>query len=386
VRFAAASAVAVFHLSWRVPELVSSAVFYPLGWIGVQVFFVLSGYVIAASAVGSTPQRFLESRIIRLYPAALACWALNLLVTARLCGIDGSAGVCPAFHSLGIEARFSWAGAAGSLFLTGPSFLTGAYWTMPIELAFYAVILAALSAGAFHHFRRIAIALVLWSTPFIAATGLAMAGLPDIAIPDLGYGLANATLLRHGCYFGLGMLIWLHSQRRLDAVGWVALAGALLLAAFEIGARASEIADFLRRTLPDAPPLDWLWPAALAVWLLACAAMALTTRTQNAPAPRWAGITRVLGLATFPLYLLHEAIGGGLMSWLISHGMAARAALAAGLAGALLASIAIVRLWERPVSARARPAFRGAIALVRRMGVLALEPGRTRRARLSFRR
>lgn len=42
------------------------------GWVGVQVFFVISGFVIAFSAENSTALRFSEARV-RLAPAVWIC-------------------------------------------------------------------------------------------------------------------------------------------------------------------------------------------------------------------------------------------------------------------------------------------------------------------------
>ncbi len=40
------------------------------GWIGVEIFFVLSGYVIAFSAVGTRSPVFLRNRFLRLAPGS----------------------------------------------------------------------------------------------------------------------------------------------------------------------------------------------------------------------------------------------------------------------------------------------------------------------------
>src|ERR1700736_5214925 len=43
------------------------------GWMGVQIFFVISGFVIAYSSNHATPVWFLKSRFLRLFPTLWVC-------------------------------------------------------------------------------------------------------------------------------------------------------------------------------------------------------------------------------------------------------------------------------------------------------------------------
>lgn len=87
-RFAAAGLVMAFHLactSWLVPsseaaELVGRPMAFPgllplssIGWIGVPIFFVISGYVIAYSASRTSASAFFMSRFLRLMPGIMFC-------------------------------------------------------------------------------------------------------------------------------------------------------------------------------------------------------------------------------------------------------------------------------------------------------------------------
>jgi len=51
-----------------------------LGWVGVEIFFVLSVFVIAYSAEGSSAFSFFRSRILRLMPAVWICASLVFAV------------------------------------------------------------------------------------------------------------------------------------------------------------------------------------------------------------------------------------------------------------------------------------------------------------------
>jgi peptidoglycan/LPS O-acetylase OafA/YrhL len=87
LRFAAAMLVTLYHFRFRLPESGDMMVAYlrtpkPLPvadtgwwfcWIGVQVFFVISGLVIAYSVEGTSRAQFVRSRVARLLPAMLIC-------------------------------------------------------------------------------------------------------------------------------------------------------------------------------------------------------------------------------------------------------------------------------------------------------------------------
>lgn len=67
LRICATGMVALLHLTYQYPPL---AFIPPVGWVGVEIFFVLSGFVIAAPPTGSSPRRFVRNRLLRLYPTA----------------------------------------------------------------------------------------------------------------------------------------------------------------------------------------------------------------------------------------------------------------------------------------------------------------------------
>ena len=84
LRFGAALAVAFYHLTVAIVAPTDSGVMlagratYPEayrfawpGFIGVEIFFVISGVVIAYSALNQTPWRFLSNRALRLFPSRL---------------------------------------------------------------------------------------------------------------------------------------------------------------------------------------------------------------------------------------------------------------------------------------------------------------------------
>jgi len=83
IRFLAAALVMFFHYGFLIGKHVSGKIVlvngattsYPelydfsnFGWVGVETFFVISGFVIAFSAERASPFSFFSSRVTRLGP------------------------------------------------------------------------------------------------------------------------------------------------------------------------------------------------------------------------------------------------------------------------------------------------------------------------------
>lgn len=94
VRFIAALAVVFFHFTFRgyaadhmtimpYPWLTSASKY---GYLGVELFFMISGFVILMSAANGSLRDFVISRVVRLYPAFWACCTITFLATLAIGG------------------------------------------------------------------------------------------------------------------------------------------------------------------------------------------------------------------------------------------------------------------------------------------------------------
>ncbi len=294
VRFACAVGVGIYHLTWGTPEI---AWVMPFGWIGVEIFFVISGLVIANSAQGASARQFVTSRFLRLYPTA---WCAAIVSYPLYLWTFGKNGYkfWPLFLSL--------------VLLHAP-FLAYAYWTLPIELSFYFLVFLLIKSNGFDNIQWLSIILILWGAPYLIALSLNTRGLVHWSWIDFGYGAWNMSLLRHGPYFGLGILVWLFKERRIDKLGLFAAALALMLGFMEIYARAVKLfPEFARSAHLLGKPWAHLAISSDIAFCLGFAAIVLSVRFNNMfptnPAAR--RFTRLLGLTTYPFYLLHERVGG----------------------------------------------------------------------------
>jgi peptidoglycan/LPS O-acetylase OafA/YrhL len=345
VRFLCTLMVCAFHLSWHNAGMVSAM---PFGWIGVQIFFVISGVVIANSAARATPLRFLRSRFLRLYPAA---WLVAIVNFGLLLAVP-----LPVFGTMGVWVDPSLRALSYSLALAGTTFLTSAYWTLPIELAFYALILLAILGGGARRLILVARLLVVAGVPYLILLSLATTGSATLGWFDFAYGPKNMLLLRHGVFFAIGMYFWLlNSERGLAPIDRLLLALALGGAGLEIHARASQIVASYAVGAHGPFGIGFLVSGALAIFAAGICAILVSLRHAQAwiPPARPAAWVRTLGLVTYPYYLLHEILGAFVLHGALSRGFGHAAALGLAMAVIGVAAYLIARHGE--------PALRRAI-------------------------
>lgn len=162
-RFIAALSVLFYHYFAAGPEstiklgkqLVPTHEFpelYPalkFGFLGVNLFFLISGFVIFASAINRTPIQFAVLRWIRLFPTY---WFAMLFTTIAVYLYDSEKFNITLFQFL---ANLTMLNDYMSIKDIDP-----VYWTLHVELQFYACIFMLLLIGAFKHYR-------VWLTTWI---------------------------------------------------------------------------------------------------------------------------------------------------------------------------------------------------------------------------
>ena len=335
IRFAAAAMVVLFHLSWKNedPDLGFAA-----GWVGVEIFFVISGFVIMGSASATNVATFARRRFARLYPAAIVCAFINLTVLLPYADLA---------RTYGLVVSAEPSAFIGSLLLLHSPFLVGSLWTLPVEIGFYVLIALMIRYGLIERPARIASALIAWSSLYLIPFCLSEYELLPFPVRPLGYGVLNLTMLRHGCFFGVGILLWAIANkdsalrtRRLYAM----LSLGIVLCWVEIVARVAE----LRTEYGHPIDMSLLTTGALGAFSVAVLAMAFFSRLNEAlrPGTKTLTVTRYLGLVTYPLYLMHEGVGGVTSSLLLANGQDQGVALLAGLSLSLAASAVVVIIFE----------------------------------------
>ena len=361
LRFGAAVGVAIFHQmfwSWAwvsigVPgfeRYVAADLLYPsaapftwFGWVGVEIFFVISGFVIANSASKSSPTEFLLGRALRLYPAVWVCATASLLVLVLFGSGPASKFIVPYIHAMTLVPK----GVTGD-------WLDGVYWTLAAEVAFYGLVFCAMLTGKIT-LRQLAFGLTIYSAAFNA---VALLVLSFTTYPDLPYLVilmfrvpCAAFLLTHGCFFALGIWLFISANRELTALEWLAVAITCLSGAAEI----YFFASFFLTSIPAISGQSALVP--IAVWAAAVGLIAWCAnrnrRSTAAASPEAPAYLRTLGLITYPLYLTHNITGTAIIRLLVDSGLDATSAVWVQLA------MLVLICWF--ICAKIEPAIRGAM-------------------------
>ncbi|TCR71851.1 exopolysaccharide production protein ExoZ [Rhizobium sp. BK376] len=128
-RALAASAVVVFHLNPRV---------LPLGWVGVDMFFVVSGLIMGTVGLKEQPREFLSKRLIRIVPLY---WAATMAIA--LLALTTTAFNTYKFHWDDLLRSLLFFPFVGYNGLIQPIIRPG--WTLNFEMFFYVTFAIGLS-------------------------------------------------------------------------------------------------------------------------------------------------------------------------------------------------------------------------------------------------
>ncbi|MGY3089657.1 peptidoglycan/LPS O-acetylase OafA/YrhL [Hymenobacter sp. UYAg731] len=141
LRAVAAISVCLFHFTGgMLPKLVVPAVrsVFSSGYLGVDIFFVISGFIIPYSLVGKNHQiagifSYLKKRVLRINPPA---YASIVLVLGQWFLIDKIIQ-----HNNHYTGNLSWGQLINNLLFTIPftnyKWISGIFWTLAIEFQFY---------------------------------------------------------------------------------------------------------------------------------------------------------------------------------------------------------------------------------------------------------
>ena len=329
LRGLAALWVVVFHFTFGVGFVwlrgdpsaaarVAPFAFNTQGLLAVDLFFMISGFVIFMTLERSASvMDFAVSRFSRLFPAYWVCLALT---TATI--------VLAPLAAQTITLPQVMAGATMVNAYIGYDPVESVYWSLAVELAFYAIMAGIFRAGL--------IPRIEWLGGFwLALSAVAFTFFPHLGAM-LPWRVQTASILPYTPLFFAGILLY-----RIHALGWTRSRAALLAACVLV-----RLASF-----PDLPNI---------------AGTALIFTVFIAAALGWLPLLRVrwfefLGGISYPLYLIHGSIGFRVQYWAAAtlH-LGAMAGFLIALAAVLTLAWAVAVSIERPARSAIRRAYRSA--------------------------
>ena len=280
------------------------------GYLGVDLFFMISGYVIFFSARGRSAREFAISRLVRILPAFWGAVIITTCVAQFIGTPETSVTLKQALANLTLYPN-----------IFHQKFVDGVYWTLIYEVQFYALVGALLCTPLRRHLNVIALG---W--PF----AIALTRLADHS--NLPYLSTVHSFFAAGAVFAV-----LKTEKGTFA--YVSLALALALC---ITDAMGNVAD------PGSPYMrSPLIMAAIIVAMFVFFGIADTRwgLAQRIPGAEWAG------RMTYPIYLVHAHVGYMVLSHLgtsaIGYAVAFTFAFLLALALHLSVEVAMRDFWRQ---------------------------------------
>ncbi|WP_027795696.1 acyltransferase family protein [Paraburkholderia acidipaludis] len=336
LRFLAALGVVFYHYAFRghaADDL--SVVSYPAlvpivkyAYLGVDLFFMISGFVIFMTVSSGSLRHFIVSRVTKLYPAFWICCTITFFVSLTIGGARFPVSLTQYLINMAGLGAF------------GAEPVDGVYWSLCVEMKFYALVAVMLMSGAM---KRAPLLLWLWLAISVFATWRHLHAIQNVLIAD------NAALFIAGAAL---YQIW--------SGGWSISIGMLLGAAICVSTaqavhRAAHIAAYFNT------PIDPFVVAAIMAVFFVVMLLIATGRTGRLGERRWV----LLGALSYPLYLVHQNVGYMVFN-AVSPMVGYQVAFWGMVVTAIVMAYVVHTCAERPLAAsmkrRLRMAFGGVVA------------------------
>ena len=294
LRFLAALSVVFFHYSFRGYAAHGLSVMpYPLlapyskyGYLGVELFFMISGFVILMTAASGSLRRFVVSRLVRLYPAFWACCTITFVAILAFGKPRFTAQVKQWLANMTLLSGFAHV-----------SSIDGAYWSLFVEIRFYALVAVILFIGRIHQAQLF---LNLWLFASIALCFLSLSGFMD-AVPwvNLVSKLSDYLIVDYSALFIAGATYYLIWSQGVTLPRVLVVVVSWCLATFQ---SIYVLKDFENDYNTN---MSHYMVASLVTFFFVAMLLVSLRRTGFLGRNRWI----LLGSLTYPLYLIHQNIG-----------------------------------------------------------------------------
>lgn len=281
IRFCAALSVVLYHYIFVGPTFNLTQTFFPsaqeffkYGQFGVDLFFLISGFVIIMSAENSNFKKFASSRIVRLYPAL---W-IGVILTTLTINLFSQQG-----YQISVIQFVANLTMLPQLLSIPP--VDGVYWTLLIEIHFYAFIAFLVYLKKIHHIQMIFAVWLLAS--FLSIVG----GLPAI--------IQSIIIAEWAPYFIAGAMYCSIRKNGLEKRSVAILIASYLISIAYLYAKLPYLEEVHKTEYSFIVVFSLITLANLTLLGIALNKLAFLNKKYML----------VFGALTYPLYLIHQNIG-----------------------------------------------------------------------------
>lgn len=323
LRFIAALMVVFYHFGTRpfndvisVIQLTDALGFLKYNYLAVNLFFMISGFVILLTAQSGSASKFAISRIVRLYPAFWICCTLSFSVI--LLSMNGKIQTSWPRYVVNLTMLNGFVGVGG---------IDGTYWTLLVEFKFYLLIMILLLSRSIDRISYFLGGWLLVSiSNFVYPSGI----IEYIFIPNY------APYFISGCCFFL-----------IRKQGWSIYMAALLVGSFVAGVMYESLILIDKSVWYH---LKFSLGVLVAVLgLFYCLFLVMISIKKNWVGSSWGNIFILGGAVSYPLYLLHDAIGLSMMNSLAPR-LPAPSVFVVTVVSMILLAWLVHRWGERPLA------------------------------------
>ncbi|MCT8264707.1 acyltransferase [Proteus terrae] len=282
IRFIAAIMVVIFHYSYRgfqadnltLMHIDDISMIGKYGHLGVQLFFMISGFVIMMSAHHGSVAKFFISRTSRLYPAFILCCTITFVVISFF-NDNPSLSVSTKDYIINLSMLAGFVGV--------PS-VDGVYWSLYVEIYFYFLVAVILICG---QIKRAEYLLYLWMVFSLFAWYF-----------DNG-ALKKLTISNYSIYFIAGGFLYYSWSAGFNLRRILSIIICCVISSLSAIQYNGYMRSYYNDNFSDMITVSIV----VSFYLLMIFMIFFNIKWLSNP------IFMKLGAATYPLYLLHQKIG-----------------------------------------------------------------------------
>jgi peptidoglycan/LPS O-acetylase OafA/YrhL len=271
------------------------------GWIGVEIFFVISGFVICQSASRYNIIGFIRSRVVRLYPSVLIVTPFSLLAGLGLGMFDLSSGLFLTLKTMTLFPLHPW--------------IDPVYWTLAVEVVFYAIVALFVFRGAWEVIFKWAVLVSVICLIFNSLSVYNVLYRGGDSTLGLPLQIQRLFFLSYGAFFAFGIFLWfkLYSDKKVKIMLIISFIACLVEVVAHVLYVSSKSGVLISVSASLVPVIFYCFAMCFFIFSI------FNPSFYYGWGDRLHVIFKAMGKMTYPLYLIHFTVGVWLLDIVLSN-------------------------------------------------------------------